>query len=188
MNALFMAAQEVCDFMKARRWKFCVIGGLAVYRWGEMRTTLDVDLTLFTGLGDEEQFVDALLARFAGRRPGAREFALLQRVLLVRASNGKDVDIALAGFPFEETIIRRASPFEFSSGLVLPTCSAEDLFVMKVFAARGKDWQDAEGIVIRQRLNRGYIFRQLKPLCELKGAPELIEQARRLLKKHPWRD
>ncbi len=48
MNALFAAAKEVCDFMKARRWKFCVIGGLAVQRWGELRTTLDADLTLFT--------------------------------------------------------------------------------------------------------------------------------------------
>lgn len=28
MNAIFIAAKEVCDFMKARRWKFCVIGGL----------------------------------------------------------------------------------------------------------------------------------------------------------------
>jgi hypothetical protein len=23
MNALFAAAKEVCDFMQARRWKFC---------------------------------------------------------------------------------------------------------------------------------------------------------------------
>jgi len=34
MNAIFAAAKEVCDFMKKRRWKFCVIGGLAVQRWG----------------------------------------------------------------------------------------------------------------------------------------------------------
>ncbi len=51
MNALFEAAKEVCDFMKARHWEFCVIGGLAVQRWGELRTTLDADLTLFTGFG-----------------------------------------------------------------------------------------------------------------------------------------
>ncbi len=49
MNALFTAAKEVCDFMQARRWKFCVIGGLAVHRWGEPRLTQDADLTLLTG-------------------------------------------------------------------------------------------------------------------------------------------
>ncbi len=54
MNAIFTAAKEVCDFMKARRWKFCVIGGLAVQRWGEPRLTQDADLTLLTGFEHEE--------------------------------------------------------------------------------------------------------------------------------------
>ena len=188
MNALFVAAREVCEFMKKQKWRFCIIGGLAVYRWGEMRTTLDVDLTLFTGFGEEEKFADALIAKFPVRKPDAREIALRQRVLLVRASNGKEVDIAFAGFSFEQEMIRRATLFEFAPGLVLPTCSAEDLFVMKVFAGRGKDWQDAEGIAIRQRLDRKRILRQLQPLCEIKEAPDLMEQARRVLEKHPWRE
>jgi len=187
MNAIFAAAKQVCDFMEARRWKFCVIGGLAVQRWGELRTTLDADLTLFTGFGEEENYVDALLGQFAGRTPEARELALSRRVLLIRAANGKDVDIALGGFPFERGMIRRATPFEFAPEIVLPTCSADDLFVMKVFAARGKDLHDAEMIAIRQKLDRRHILRQLKPLCELKETPELVEQALRILEKHPWR-
>jgi hypothetical protein len=93
----------------------------------------------------------------------------------------------LGGFPFEKQMIRRATPFAFAPGVVLPTCSADDLFVMKVFAARGKDLHDAETIAIRQKLDRGYLLRQLKPLCELKEAPELVEQARRILEKHTWR-
>lgn len=60
MNALFAAAREVCDFMKQRRWSYCVIGGLAVLRWGELRATMDADMTLFTGFGEEEAYVDAL--------------------------------------------------------------------------------------------------------------------------------
>jgi hypothetical protein len=187
MNALFAAAKEVCDFMTARRWEYCIIGGLAVQRRGELRTTLNADLTLFTGFGEEEKYVDALLGCFAARTPEARDLALSRRVLLVRAANGKDVDIALGGFSFERDMIRRATPFEFAAGGVLPTCSADDLFVMKVFAARGKDLHDAETIAIRQKLDRAYISRQLKPLCELKEAPELVQQARRILEKHTWR-
>ena len=187
MNAIFEAAKEVADFMAARKWKFCVIGGLAVQRWGEMRTTLDADLTLFTGFGEEEKYVDELLRSFQPRGPDAREFALRQRVLLLRGSNGKDLDIALGGFPFEEGVIRRASPFAFTPGVILPTCSAEDLFVMKIFAARVKDLHDAETVAIRQKLDRRYVLRQLRPLCELKEAPELVTQARRILEKHPWR-
>ncbi len=84
-------------------------------------------------------------------------------------------------------MIRRATPFEFAPGIVFPTCSADDLFVMKVFAARGKDLHDSETIAIRQKLDRHFVLRELKLLCELKETPELVEQALRILEKHPWR-
>jgi hypothetical protein len=58
VNELFTAAREVGDFMKARQWEFCVIGGLAVQCWGEPRLTRDADLTLLTGFGEEERYVD----------------------------------------------------------------------------------------------------------------------------------
>ena len=74
MNAIFEAAKEVCAFMSKRRWKFCVIGGLAVQRWGEPRLTHDADLTVMTGLGEEEMFAHPLLQQFSGRRPDALEY------------------------------------------------------------------------------------------------------------------
>lgn len=36
MNAIFTAAREMQDFCRARSWRFCVIGGLAVQRWREL--------------------------------------------------------------------------------------------------------------------------------------------------------
>ena len=185
MNALFIAAKEVADFMKARRWKFCVIGGLAVQRWGEPRLTRDADLTLLTGFGEEERFADALLQRFQGRRPDAREFALTNRVLLLRASNGKEVDVSFGALDFEVSMLKRATTFEFDAGVVLPTCSADDLFVMKAFAARSQDWLDARGIAVRQgpRLNKAYVLRHLTLLCELKETPEVVEEAKRILER-----
>ena len=86
--------------------------------------------------------------------------------------------------PFEAAMVRRAKPMEFAPGLVLPCCTAEDLFIMKAFAARPRDWTDAESIVARQAsLDKRYILRSLKPLCELKETPELLERAKRLLGK-----
>jgi hypothetical protein len=41
MNPLYQAAQDVCGFMAGRGWSFCLIGGLAVVRWGEPRMTQD---------------------------------------------------------------------------------------------------------------------------------------------------
>jgi hypothetical protein len=37
---------------------------------------MDVDLSLLTGFGEEEIFVDELLRHYAGRLPDARNFAL----------------------------------------------------------------------------------------------------------------
>ncbi len=55
MNPIFAAALEVQDFCRARHWRFCVIGGVAVQRWGEPH------LTALTGFGTEDTFVTALL-------------------------------------------------------------------------------------------------------------------------------
>ena len=182
MNALFEAAEEVCSFMSARRWEFCIIGGLAVQQWGEPRTTLDADITLLADWGREEPYVAALLDRFESRITDAHEFALDRRVLLLRASNGSDVDVALGALPFESEMVRRAVRAEFAPEMVLPCCTAEDLFIMKAFAARPRDWLDAESVATRQAgLDRDYILRHLSELCALKEAPEALERAEALL-------
>ena len=183
MNAIFVAAKEVCDFMKKRRWKFGVIGGLAVQRWGEPRLTQNADLTLLTGFGKEKRFAQTLLEPFKPRRPDALAFSLINRVLLLYAPNGKPVDISFGALPFELDMLKRATPFEFAPGCVLPTCSAEDLFVMKAFAGRPQDWLDARGIVVKQggKLNKPYILKHLTTLCDLKETPEIVQQARRIL-------
>ncbi len=185
MNTLYEAAKEISDFLDAKEWRFCIIGGLAVARWGEPRTTVDVDLTLMTGFGNEEGYARALLDRFRPRVERALNFAMEHRVLLLYASNGRDLDISFGAFPFEEQMMHRASAFEFAAGIELVTCSAEDLFVLKVFADRNKDWADAESVAIRQRLDRQYVLKHLRPLCELKESPDILARAERLLKESP---
>ena len=61
MNPIFAAALEIQRFCGDRGWPFCIIGGLAVQRWGEPRFTRDVDGTVMTGFGSEPAYVDALL-------------------------------------------------------------------------------------------------------------------------------
>lgn len=167
--------QRVCE---AENWRYCFIGGVALQRWGEPRLTIDVDLTLLTGFGGEEPFVDTLLRHFEGRIADAREFALQHRVLLLRSSSGVGLDVALGGLPFEESVVDRSSVFDFPPGIALQTCSAEDLIVMKAFAGRGQDWVDVERVIVRQgrRLEWDYIRRQLLPLAELKGEPKILDR------------
>jgi hypothetical protein len=176
LPGVLAAAGEVQHFCLERQWQFCFIGGVAVQRWGEPRLTQDVDLTVLTGLGNEERFTDALLGVFARRRSDAREFALRHRVLLVRTGSGVDVDVAFGALPFEERSVQRASPWVWTSNASLITCSAEDLVVHKVFAGRDLDWGDVERILTRRhgKLDLSQIREELRPLLELKGEPEAL--------------
>ena len=64
MNDVLETAKHLQSFCDQRGWRSCVIGGIAVQRWGEPRVTRDVDLTVLTGFGGEDVYVDTLLAEF----------------------------------------------------------------------------------------------------------------------------
>ncbi len=185
MNPIFAAALEIQGFCSSRGWRYCFIGAIAVQRWGEPRLTQDADLTLLTGFGGEEPFVDALLAAFQGRRPDARDFALRYRALLLEASNGVPLDLSLGAMPFEERAVERASPFAIGEDASLRTCSAEDLIIFKAFAGRAKDWLDIEGVALRQagHLEHGLIWQELEPLLALKDSRETAPRLRALLER-----
>jgi hypothetical protein len=182
MNDLLEAARGLQCFCDSQGWKSCVIGGLAVQRWGEPRVTRDVDITLLTGFGSEESFVEALLARYPARTAQPLDFALRNRVLLLQTPEGIGLDVSLGALLFEELAIRRASDFTFSPGLSIRTCSAEDLLVLKLFACRPMDLRDAETVAVRQhgRLDWNYVEEQLRPLAEFKDDPAIVETLARL--------
>ena len=186
MNALFVAAVSLELFCRSRGWRCCIIGGLAVQRWGDPRQTRDVDLTILTGLGGEEHFIDPLLEEYRGRIPNARAFAIDHRVVLAETADGTPLDISLAGLPYEARVIERSSTFQIAPATSFTTCSAEDLIVLKAFADRPQDWLDIEGIVVRQgnRVDRGLVREELTALLLLKEDPEPGIKLERLFTKH----
>ncbi|MCX6879836.1 MAG: hypothetical protein NTW21_39435 [Verrucomicrobia bacterium] len=184
MKDLVEEAAELQVLLEGQGWDFCFIGGLAIQRWSEPRLTKDMDLTLLTGFGAEEPFVDFLLAHYTPRRADAREFALTHRVLLLQTASGIGIDIALAGLPFEESAVRRSILVEYAPGVRLRTCTAEDLIVMKAFADRPQDRIDLRGILVRQgtgNLDWKHIWDHLTPLAEVKESPEILSHLKGLL-------
>jgi len=178
VNKIIEAAAELQKVCQSQGWQFCFIGGLALQRWSEPRETVDVDLSLFAGFGQEQQFSAVLLKYFEPRISNAADFAQERRVLLLRSTEGVGLDVALAALPYEELVIQRSSYFDYPPGISLRTCSAEDLIVLKAFAGRAQDWADIERVIVRQtgKLDWDYIREQLQPLAELKDAPEILEQ------------
>jgi len=176
MIDLFDAARQLEEFCDLHGWRSCIIGGIAVQRWGEPRVTRDVDLTLLTGFGREDSFIDTLLAVYPGRLKNAKEFARRYRVLLLSAPGEIGINISLGALAFEEKVVSRATSFSFGSGAEIRTCSAEDLIILKLFASRPLDLRDAEGVENRHRghLDWSYIEEQLTPLAEVKQDPEIL--------------
>jgi Nucleotidyl transferase AbiEii toxin, Type IV TA system len=176
------AAVALQEFCRKNRFPFAFIGGVALQRWGEPRVTRDVDITLFTGFGNEEVFIQALLNAFASRDKDAAEFALRRRVLLLKSAEGIGLDVSLGGLPYEESVVKRASYGEYLPGIELNTCSAEDLIVLKSFADRPQDWIDVGRVIVRQtnKLDWDYIFGHLPELAALKDSPEIIDRLKKL--------
>ena len=173
MNALVMAGARALEVLRAARIDACVIGGLAVARWGEPRLTADVDVVAVSMVEHDVDAVDALLAAFAPRRAGARQFALEHRVLLIQDAGGVPLDVSLGALEFEQDMVARASAWTVEGCPPIRTCSAEDLVVMKAFASRDRDWSDIAGIIARQgaRLDRAAIRERFAPLAEFARDP-----------------
>lgn len=175
-SQLLQAAVEVQSVLTDLGHRFCIIGGLAVSRWGEPRTTQDVDVSLLVEIGDEQRVSKKVLSRLRPRFPYSLDLALKQRIILAVAANDVGVDIALASFPFEYRVIERASSWKLNRTTTITTVSAEDLVVLKAFAGRPKDWQDIRGVLIRQqdKLNWATIEQELHELTELRPEEDML--------------
>lgn len=183
MSKLAQTARDIELYIRQRGWSFCFIGAVAVQRWGEIRLTQDLDLTILSGFGGELPFIQDLLKEFEPRTENPVDFALNNRVLLLKSKEGVHIDISLAAMPFEEGAIKRATMFEWIPGVNITTCSAEDLIIYKSFAGREKDWLDIQGILTRQggNLDTQLIFNELTPLLELKEEPQALDKLRKLI-------
>jgi hypothetical protein len=182
MNDVLQVAWELEKFFRKRGWKFAFIGGIANLAWGEIRTTADVDVSLFTAFGAEMPFVHELIGHFSSRIENAANFALENRVLLLRSIEGIGIDVALAAFDYEQLIIDRRVSVDFGDVRQLTVASAEDLVVMKSFAGRDQDWADVQGIIRRQgrKLDWDYIELHARAMAEIAENPNLVVRLRTL--------
>lgn len=154
----------------------------------ESRFTRDADLTIFTGIGRERDFIDELLTRFKSRIESPLTFALEHRVLLPFAMNRIPVDLSLGALPFEEIewAVRDASTQEIAPGIRLRLCSAAALVVFKGFAGRPQDWSDVDGIVVRRKheIDWAHVRQELGQLLNLKEDSESLPRLEALLTAH----
>lgn len=178
MNLQLEAAWQIHRFLTTRRIPYAIIGGLAVQYWGEPRFTRDLDVTLLVPYESEKGLLSEVLAHFAPRITDALDFALKNRVLLIRTEKGCDVDISLGVPGYEEKVMARTVDFNIGGGRTVKLCSAEDLIIHKAVAGRPQDCTDIEGIVLRQgrRLDGAYIQHWLKIFSRILETEEIYQR------------
>ncbi len=182
MDSQTTGLQELSAFMEGQGIGYAVIGGLAVQIWGEPRFTLDIDVTVLVNMPQEEQFVRTVLSHFTPRVSDPLEFALEHRVVLIKSASGCNIDLTLGLPGYEEGMIERARLIELESGASVRICTPEDLVILKAVAGRAKDWQDIEGIVIRQadQLDYDVIETMLKDFEQLLECSGLVDHFKQI--------
>jgi len=185
MHPTLVAALELQSVLRESGRPYCIIGGVALQRWGEPRFTEDADATVVTVFEFDEELIQLLYSRFLARIDSGPEFSRQSRVVLVRASNGVGLDVALGAFDFEVRCAQRAFEWKLEEGQKLRICTAEDLIVHKAFAGRDQDWADIRGVLLRQSntLNVPQIFQELGPLLALKEDDSALAKLQQMMRE-----
>jgi Nucleotidyl transferase of unknown function (DUF2204) len=126
-----------------------IIGGVAVIANGVPRSTVDIDATVSAQAVEPERLAAALARHdIVPRIDGAVEFARTRHVFLAEhRPSGVPVDVSLAWLPFEEEAIAAAEPRDFA-GVRTRVARPEDLVIYKMVAARPRDLDDVEGLLL----------------------------------------
>ncbi len=140
---------------------------------------------MLTDFGDEPEVLQELLSRYPSRVADPEQFAAHARLALIVLPGNVNADVSFAAFPFEREAIARSSVWQLVPALRLRTCSAEDLVIYKLVAARPGDIQDVISIVGRQgrKLDAARIRHWGTQFAELKEDPDLLRPFEDALRK-----
>ncbi|MDA1028988.1 MAG: nucleotidyl transferase AbiEii/AbiGii toxin family protein [Bacteroidetes bacterium] len=166
---LFQAASNVQKELYKSGIMFCFIGGIPLQRWGEVRQTNDVDLTIFCDLGDEIKVFDVLNSILESRIEDPKQMVRFGRMYLGKTKSEIQVDISLGFTPYERRMMERAVDVDYGVDVPLHCCSAEDLVITKTMAARGQDWVDINRVIQRSGMNMNWelVYSELESLLEM---------------------
>ena len=125
-----------------------LIGGIAVIARGIPRHTDDVDGTIAADGVDLDELVRILAKHeIEPRVADAIQFALQHQVLLlVHAPSATEIELSLAGLPFEQEALARAERLDVGN-VQARIATAEDLVVYKAVAWRERDKSDVERLI-----------------------------------------
>jgi hypothetical protein len=176
MTELEAALLEVVTALDACGLPYVLIGGLAVAVLGEPRTTLDVDVSVWTEPEGLDVAVECLSRHLRPLPAKPQDFVRERRVLPVVTSGGARADIVFSSLAVERETIRRGVPKQVA-GREIRVASVEDMLLMKLVSEREKDLADARALLRRfgKSLDHTYLLPKLQELSEALSRPDILQ-------------
>lgn len=162
-----------------------IIGGVAVSLLAKPRLTQDIDSLISKDIGQLENFcAKGQCFGFVPRLPDAPDFARKNRVLLMRhAASRIDVDISLAGLPFEFESFKRMKRIKLAA-VSIPVPTPEDLIIMKAVAHRPRDMIDIASILdATKKIDSRRIRKWVREFSAILEKPQIYDDLLRMLKE-----
>ena len=168
MTRLEDGLRALAEALDRERLPYMLIGGAASILWGNTRTTMDADVTVWIGDSSPDIWVPRLLRHFKARNADPVPFARETRVLPATTANGLPVDIVFGQLPFEEEAIKRAETIDVA-GYPVKVCGVADLILHKVISGRPRDQEDVRFLIGRHRstLDRASLEASVRSLADL---------------------
>jgi hypothetical protein len=182
MTSFEQTLLDVDRICRESQTPYAVIGGIAALVHGGMRTTHDVDITIYTEIDQLDRTYRLFEKDFAPIRQEAMAFFERFFVLSLRHRQSQiRVDMAAALSGLEQNAIKRSERRLFGQ-VEISVCTVEDLLIFKLFAARDKDLLDVKSLVAhnREKLDVAYLRSRAKELILLERS-DVLERLETLL-------
>lgn len=174
MSALEEALVRLARLLQEGGIPYMIIGGIANAMWGEPRSTLDIDVTVWASKDDVARILTLLADLCQVRVSEPLEFVRKTSVLPMEAKDGVRIDLIFGSLPFEREAIERTVEVSIQETPVR-FVAPEDLILHKIVSERQKDTDDVRGILVRQRKNLDFAYLDLhiRELSLLLERPEM---------------
>lgn len=182
-GALSRALLAAVDALEGLGLRYAIVGGLAVGAWGVSRSTRDADLYAELPSNRRAELRRALEA--AGFHvPAMDEELRTYGVFRSRTADGIFVDMFDAVGPLGGQLLGRRRQIEVF-GKTLWVTAPEELFLLKAFSERARDFEDLVSLASnpRLKLDLGYIKDWAGRLDQSIGTDEVTERVRQALAK-----
>jgi hypothetical protein len=170
---------DLSHALAALQVRWYLFGAQAALLYGASRLTADVDVTLHLPAGlDNATLTNGLNAhRFQVRITDPTFIAQTRVIPVVHTASGLPADLVIAGPGLEEAFLQRAVSRQIE-GVSVPVAAPEDIVVMKILAARPKDFEDVVAILSAQgeSLDMTLARTVLEQLEEALGQSDLVPQ------------